>query len=145
MADLARVAQHIISFARSIVAVFSASTVAIISCGVVPALLMRLPFDAMIHPSRPFLLFALAYSATVGVPFFFVLSRRRRLTVGTYMAYGVELACLAMIALGFDYSAPSLWETRRLFDLSWIVLTSGVPAGLAAGVVAYAAMRVGQT
>jgi hypothetical protein len=144
MADIARVAQHVITVARSIIAVFSASTVAIIACGVVPVLLMRMPFDAVLHPSRPFLLFALAYSATVGVPFFFVLSRRRQLTVGTYVVYGIELACLAMIALGFDYSAPSLLEGRRLFDLSWIVLTSGVPAGLAAGVVAYIAMRLGQ-
>ncbi|MGY3582109.1 hypothetical protein ACVIGB_000968 [Bradyrhizobium sp. USDA 4341] len=142
MPQLARVAHFTVLAARSVVAVFAASTAAIIACGVVPVLLMRMPFSAMLYPSRPFLLFALAYSATVGIPFFYVLSRRRRLIAGTYMRYGVELACLAMIALGFDYSAPSLFEVRRLFDLSWIVLTSGVPAGLVAGAIAHQAMTV---
>lgn len=144
MPDLARIAQHVESVARSAVAVFSASTAAIIACGVVPVFLMRMPLSAMLYPSRPFLLFALAYSTTVGIPFFFLLSLRRRIGIGSYVVYAIELSCLAMFALGLDYSAPALFQGRRLFDIAWVMLTSAMPAGLVAGAVAYATMTLGR-
>lgn len=144
MRDVARLARHTSVAARSIVAAFAASTAAILACGTVPVLLMRLPLAAILSPSRPFLVFALAYSATVGIPFFFFLSRRRRLGLGAYVAYSTELACLAMIAIGLDYSTPSLFKLRPFFDLMWVILTSAVPGGAAAGALAYVTMSVGR-
>ena len=144
MSGVARIARYTTATARSVVAAFAASTAAILACAVVPVILMRMPLGAILAPSRPFLIFALAYSGTVGIPFFVLLSRRRRLGLGSYVLHSTELACLAMIAVGMDYTAPSPFQLRAIFDLMWVILTSAVPGGAVAGALAYATMSIGQ-